>query len=668
MSKVRFLPWLIVPLLAVIAFAPVLGMWFVADDFGHLLYNKQMPFPQALFAFDGSNLFYRPLGTFVTWNIGTALFGTNALPYHAASLALHALAAFLVGRFAYTVSGSAATGWVAGALFAVYPLTIEPVAWISSQWDLLGTSCVLGATWAFAVAWKRGDWRPYVLGFVLACLAVGMKESTLPLPAVLPFVALVIGRQGSTGRGEETERGSLFVRLIGDIRNRSSLVAMIAWALPYAVPTLVFAAVRVLGGGKIGGYTAAATDFQHFFWDALVAALKTLLLPLNGEVFDRTVTQIMGLFMSIVVLGTLFWWGRQRKRVLLLALAWWLIFFVPALNLVPLADNLASGANRIYYLVMVGFCLGLGSVLSVPLEEWPLRARRVAWAVVVVVLLLFIPITWKQLEPWTQASRQSKHIVEQIDAMLPPANTNWIEVYSHDTPLNYEGAYVFLNGLESAIQVFHKQHVHLSQVESLSSAELVKPLNNITGRWNLDFGFSSDSKLFEVDGLSGFTQDNEALKVAPGGKFWDFSECAQPPATSGGVVINSPGMQCDRGLTGGNGEVDFTGLNMDLAGADWVRLAVSSSYPAAGVDSVGEWSWESGGEAFSGEREAHFQLHASAEQYVYWTYVPARKIGARLDGVRVGTALDGLQFRVTSAGEGLRIKWVSVTPIIVAAK
>jgi hypothetical protein len=658
MNRARFLPWLIVPLLAAIAFAPVLGMWFVADDFGHLLYNSKLPFPTALSAFDGTNFFYRPLSTILTWNIGSALFGANALPFHFVSLALHALSAFLVARFAYAVSNSAATGWVAGALFAVYPLTIEPVAWLASQWDLLGTSCVLGAAWAFAVAWKKGDWRPYVVGFVLASLAVGMKESTLPLPAVLPFVALAIGRQGSTNRGQETERGSLFARLVGDIRNRSSFVAMIAWALPYAVPTLVFAAVRLLGGGKIGGYTNAATDFQHFFWDALVAALKTLLMPLNGQVFDKTLTQIMGLLMSTVVLGALFWWGRQRKRLLLLALAWGLIFLVPALNLVPLVDNSVNGTNRIYYLVMVGFCLGLASVLSVPLEEWPVRARRGAWAVVTVVLLLFIPITWQQLEPWTQASRQTRHIVEQIDAMLPPANGKWIEIYSHDTPQDYKGAYVFLNGLESAMQVFHKQHVHLSQVGSLSSTELVKPLNNITGRWNLDFGFRGDSQLFEVDGMSGFTQDNEALKMAPGGKLVDFSRCAQTPDTSGGVVVDAPGMQCDRGLTDGNGEVDFTGLNMDLAGADWVRLAVSASFPAAGVDSVGEWFWESGTQGFADEREAHFQLFASTEQYVYWTYVPAQKIGAPLDGLR---------FKVTNGGEGLRLKWIGITPVVVEA-
>jgi hypothetical protein len=669
MIKTRLFLRLAVPLLAVVAFAPVAGMWFAADDFGQLLLNKRLPFPSVLMAYGSDNLFYRPLSTILTWNLGASLFGTNAVPYHVISLALHALAAFLLARLAYTITDSVATGWVAGALFAVYPLTIEPVAWLASQWDLLATVCVLGAALAFAVAWKRGDWRPYVIGLVIAFIAVGMKESALPLPVVLPFIALAIGRQ-STGAGTPTtagaERGersaSVLTLLVESIRNRSSYIAMVVWALPFALPTLLFVGVRALAGGRLGGYTNASTDFQHFFWDALVAALKAILMPLNRLVFDKTLTQVVGLFMSIALVGGLILWARQRKRVLLLALVWGLAFLIPVLNIVALGSNEANITNRIYYLSMAGFCLAIGSLLSVPLEEWPVKARRGAWAGVTLVLLLIIPITWKQLEPWTQASRQTRHIVEQIDAMLPPANANWIELNSHDTPLNNKGAYVFLNGLDSAIQVFHKQHVHLSKVESLSSAELVKPLHNITGRWNLDFGFRSDSKLFEIDGLSGFTQDDKALQVAPGGKLWDFSECAQTPATSGGVVIDSPDMQCDQGLipfTGGASEVDFTGLNMDLVAVDWVRLAVSLSYPAAQADSVGEWFWASGTESFSGEREAHFQLFASTDQYVYWTYVPAKKIGATLDSLR---------FRLTGIGEGLRILWMSVTPVVVGAK
>src|SRR5438270_8710926 len=114
--KARSLLWLVVPALAVIAFAPVLGMWFVGDDFQHLLLIQRLPFPSALFTFK-DDLFYRPFSTILTWNLERAIFGMEALPYHAVSLAGHALVAFLLARFAYTVSGSKATAWIAGALF-----------------------------------------------------------------------------------------------------------------------------------------------------------------------------------------------------------------------------------------------------------------------------------------------------------------------------------------------------------------------------------------------------------------------------------------------------------------------------------------------------------------------------------------------------------------------
>src|SRR5436309_1337862 len=97
--KARSLIWLIIPVLAVIAFAPVLGMWFVADDFQHLTLVQRLPFPSALYTYTSGSLFYRPLSTILTWNLERAIFGMNALPFHAVSLAGHALVAFLLARF-----------------------------------------------------------------------------------------------------------------------------------------------------------------------------------------------------------------------------------------------------------------------------------------------------------------------------------------------------------------------------------------------------------------------------------------------------------------------------------------------------------------------------------------------------------------------------------------
>ena len=79
-------------------------------------------------------MFYRPLSTSLTWELGFLLFGTNAFPYHAVSLALHALVAWMLAKTVSTIAGEPRIGWLTGALFAVYPLGTEPVAWLASQW------------------------------------------------------------------------------------------------------------------------------------------------------------------------------------------------------------------------------------------------------------------------------------------------------------------------------------------------------------------------------------------------------------------------------------------------------------------------------------------------------------------------------------------------------
>ncbi len=100
--------WLLIPVLAVAAYAPVLSMWFVADDFDFLGSQEGLTLTGSFLDFWDGQLLYRPLSTIITWGLGYNLFGTNALPYHAISLVLHALVAWMSGRTVATISGETA--------------------------------------------------------------------------------------------------------------------------------------------------------------------------------------------------------------------------------------------------------------------------------------------------------------------------------------------------------------------------------------------------------------------------------------------------------------------------------------------------------------------------------------------------------------------------------
>lgn len=645
--------WLVPPVLAIVAFFPVLGMWFVADDFGHLLFNNRLPFPQALTAFGNGALFYRPFSTILTWNLGTALFGREAFPYHLVSLLLHALSAFLLARVVFVLSRSQVAGVIAGALFGVFPLITEPVAWLASQWDLFGMACLLGAVLGFAAAWRnklegKAFVLPYVLGLVSAFLAVGMKESTLPLPLVLPFAALVL----SEAKAERVRKSATF----GE--RAASFVRSVGWAIPYAIPSMLFVALRLIGSGNIGGYPDAPKDIQHFFWDTLVRTFLTVLTPINRLLFSQTIAQAVGLTATVLFFGMLILWARQKWPMLLLSLVWWLTFIVPVLNLLTGTSNPSNISNRFFYLSLAGFCMAVATLVSVPLEWGRPRIRQAVLAGVGLTLLVAVPVTWKQLQPWMQASRQTKEIVSELTAMLPPRNDGFIEVNTHQLPREYYGAYVFWNGLDSALQVFHKQRTRVVEADKLDEQALAEPLEDVVARWNADFKFEPSSELFYVDALSGMGANGDP-SGAPGAKLWDFRPCVEGGALPGGWGKSNVDAKCGQGyldLTPANDDPSITlpGVNVDTGSSRWLRIGVAARYDGLTAPRVGEWFWTGSDGQISEANSTRYFLSKGGDWQVYWTFVKADRVGATPMQLRFDPVNDRVHTEVA---------WVEVVPV-----
>ncbi len=655
------LVWLLVPLLAVVAFAPTLGTWFVSDDFGHLLFHQSLAFPKALFAFDSANMFYRPLSTVLTWNLGYALFGTNALPYHIFSVLFHAIAAYFLARAVAVISNSPGIGWLSGAIFAVYPLCTEPVAWLASQWDVMGAACLTGAVWGFAVAWRNHSRLAYALGLLAAFLAVMMKESTLPLPLIIPFVALAaeLSSQpsGTSHRPQATGNTRFKIQYLRFGR-------IVLWSLPFALPTLLFAAVRLIAAGQIGGYPTAPTDIQHFFWDSIVAAALETLMPLNRLVFSRTFVQVTGLLISGVLLLGLAAWGRRWWPLFLLALVWWLAFILPVLNLIPASGNPAHENNRVYYLSMMAFAIALAIPIAAFLQETLGRARQnpqstirnpqyLGWAVVGLALLAAIPITWIQLQPWVVASDQTHHVVDEMAGLIAPQSRSWIDINTLGLPDAYEGAYVFRNGLDAAMIGFDNQLTRVNRVDKLDPQALTSPLVATGGRYNLGLTFDPNTRLYHIGSLSGITDATDPPQNTT--HLWDFRQCNTNMPT-GWQAVNAT-TQCAGTYLAVRASTNdpsllLPNLNIDLTGKSWLRLGVSARYPTVSDPKLGEWFWQAGGStAWTQDKSRTYFLDTTKSWRVYWTYIRAHDLGTNLAALRLDPMNDQLN---------TQLGWISI--------
>jgi tetratricopeptide (TPR) repeat protein len=114
------------------------------------------------------------------------LWGDSAACYHLANVLLHVAAACLLLRFLHRLAVPGAL--LGAALFAVHPVCVESVAWISEQKNTLSAVFCFLAALAY-LAFDRGRrTRDYAGGLALFALALLSKSVAATLPAALLVV------------------------------------------------------------------------------------------------------------------------------------------------------------------------------------------------------------------------------------------------------------------------------------------------------------------------------------------------------------------------------------------------------------------------------------------------------------------------------------------------
>jgi len=183
-------------LAVVVAYLPAIGAGYVWDDDAHLTANDTLVSEGGLSRIwlrPGSTPQYYPL-VFTSFWLEHRAWGPRPAGYHIVNVLLHGLNALLVWSVLRRLRLPGA--WLAAALFALHPVHVESVAWITERKNLLSGFFYLAAM----LAWFRfsppdpeerapeGRWRWYAVTLALFAAALLSKTVTCSLPAVLILV------------------------------------------------------------------------------------------------------------------------------------------------------------------------------------------------------------------------------------------------------------------------------------------------------------------------------------------------------------------------------------------------------------------------------------------------------------------------------------------------
>ncbi len=309
---------------AVAAYQPVWQAGFVWDDDIYVTTNQLLSAPDGLwriwFSFDSPSQYF-PL-TYTTLWLEHALWGLNPVGYHWVNLALHAANALLLWQLLRRLQIPGA--WLGAALFALHPVQVESVAWISERKNvLMGLFFLLTLlVWQVFVAGKRrGEFPLYLLALVLYVLALAAKTTACTLPAalllilwlkrgsiravrvvqVLPFLALGLGAGLLTIWWEKYHQGTQGQMFALGISERLLVAARAFWfyleklAWPF---DLAFSYPR---------WTLVTGQLTDFVWAGGLLLLVLLLLILRRWVgrgpevavlyFVATLSPVLGFIM-----------------------------------------------------------------------------------------------------------------------------------------------------------------------------------------------------------------------------------------------------------------------------------------------------------------------------------------------------------------------------------
>lgn len=218
--------------IAALAYVSTLSYGFVYDDALLILKNPALRdwhyLPKyfnshllgAVYPSAGGN-YYRPF--VLLWlRLNYITFGVNPIGWHATTVLCHVVATYLVFNLAKKITGQQKVSFIAALLFAVHPVHIESVAWISGVSDSLMSCFFLGSLLAF-FKWRESRKNIFLsVSLVLCAGALLSKETAVVLPMVVFRLRYSGRRKAPSLRGNSrwtsSSRPSVFLSLTSSFR------------------------------------------------------------------------------------------------------------------------------------------------------------------------------------------------------------------------------------------------------------------------------------------------------------------------------------------------------------------------------------------------------------------------------------------------------------------
>ncbi len=344
---------------------------------------------------------YQPVRT-LSYALDYHVWQLDPTGYHLTNIVCHALSTLLVALIAYRLAAQWLLAGAVGLIFAVHPVHVEAVAWLSGRRDVLSLVFTLLGFYSIVRLWpppssappKRRGWVWYGLALLFFALGLLTKSTVVIFPLLL---------------------------LLYEISFRPSIVNLsrrIAAHAPFwlfaAGFTAVFISVsRAQGVAKAAyhgdsAYLTLLTVLRVFAeYLAMLVIPRQLSLTYGVNVATSILQPSVLLALAVLaVVAGLTVLARKRTKLVFFGIGWFFLGLLPVSNLIPIST---IKADRYLYLPSVGFCLAAAWLVVrcwqalAQLDLSKLGKKLVIagyWLLIAIIVLSYAMLTVRRNHDW----------------------------------------------------------------------------------------------------------------------------------------------------------------------------------------------------------------------------------------------------------------------------
>jgi len=330
------------------------------------------------------NANYHPFTT-LSYAIEYNLFGLNAKPYHVVNLLIHLLNVFMVFRLIKKISNKTEVALLVALFFAVHPMHVESVAWISERKDLLYSFffiCGLSTYYQYIHTTTNKN-KLYVYTILLFLCSLLSKSAAITFPLMLLVFDYYFQRGWKT--------------------------KVLVEKIPFFLLSLFFGAITILSQQSAGAINAdLMPDYnllQRFFVVCFTTSyyIVKLVLPFNLAVLHFAPPELPYYYylspLFLILLAFLIYKARGMKRELIFGFLFYLVGISLTSQVIPVGYAVVS--ERYSYIPYIGLFFIIGCFYSAVQDKRSFGSLKpVINYLLAGITLFFIVITFQRNKVW----------------------------------------------------------------------------------------------------------------------------------------------------------------------------------------------------------------------------------------------------------------------------